>query len=90
VDDVIKSFDLAGGRVTLFEAAGRTGRAENLVCLNADGSLRWRAALPVNTLPDSFVDVILEDDCVRASAWSGWIIWFDCATGRAQKSLFAK
>ena len=88
MDDVIKSFDLAGGRVTLF--ANGNNRAENLVCLNADGSLRWRAALPANTLPDSFVDAVLEGDRARANTWSGWVIWFDCTTGAVRETSFTK
>jgi hypothetical protein len=82
--------DLVSGRVILGNAGEGTYRAENLVCVNSDGSLRWRAGLPANSGQDYFVGVALDGDRVRANTWSGWVMWLDCATGTAIKTAFAK
>jgi hypothetical protein len=86
----IKSIELPDCRVVLLARANRDYRADNLVCFNSDGSLRWRAALPSNTGSDSFIDVALDGNNIRANTWSGWAIWFDGITGAANKSEFVK
>jgi len=86
----IKRVKLADYWVALFVTADTDYRAENLACFNSNGSLRWRAALPRNTGPDSFVDAVLDGNCIRAQTWSGWAIWFDGATGAVNKSEFVK
>jgi hypothetical protein len=90
MDDILKTVDLPDGRVVLFRDATNVYRAENLVRLNSDGSLRWRAALPANTGPDNFTDAALDGPRIRANTWSGWVIWFDHATGTVSESKFGK
>jgi hypothetical protein len=86
----IKSLELYDCRVVLVAAAHGDHRTENLVCLNSDGSVRWRAALPTNTGPDSFVDAVIDENSIRANSWSGWAIRFDRITGAADTSEFVK
>jgi hypothetical protein len=86
----IKSVELPDCRVVLLATAGGDYRTENLVCFNSDGSMRWRAALPNNTGPDSFVNVALDGNSIRANSWSGWAIWLDGTSGAATKSEFVK
>ena len=86
----IKSVGLHDGRLALLASVTGDYRSENLICFNSDGSLRWRAALPTNTGPDSFVDVVFDGNSIRAQTWSGWALWFDVATGVANKSEFVK
>jgi len=90
MSDVIKSFDLPIGRVVLFDPPMDAHRAENIACLDTDGSLRWRAALPENTGPDHFADMAPDAGCIRATTWSGWAIWLDTASGATIKSAFVK
>jgi hypothetical protein len=86
----IKSVELYDCRVVLLAAASEGYRTENLICFNSDGSVRWRAALPTDTGPDSFVNAAIDENSIRANSWSGWAIWFDPATGTANKSEFVK
>jgi hypothetical protein len=86
----IKSLELYDCRVVLLAAASGDYRTENLVCFNSDASLRWRAALPTDTGPDSFVSLAIEENSIRANSWSGWAIWFDRVTGVAKTSEFVK
>jgi hypothetical protein len=82
--------DLAdGGRAVLRDDDGAY-RAENLICLNSDGSSRWTAALPRNSGPDRFVGAGLQGSSIRANTWSGWVIWFDCSSGAVLKTAFGK
>ncbi|UPJ53290.1 hypothetical protein IVB30_19445 [Bradyrhizobium sp. 200] len=86
----IKSVEHYDCRVVLLAAASGDYRSENLVCFNSDGSERWRAALPSNTGPDSFVNAAIDENSIRANTWSGWAIWFDHVTGATNKSEFVK
>jgi outer membrane protein assembly factor BamB len=86
----IKSVEHYDCRVVLLAAASGDYRTENLVCFNSDGSVRWRAALPSNTGPDSFVNATVDENNIRADSWSGWAIWFDHETGAVKKSEFVK
>ena len=74
----------------MLAAASEDYRTENLVCVNFDGSVRWRAALPSNTGPDCFVNATVDENDIRADSWSGWAIWFDHETGVVKKSEFVK
>lgn len=86
----IKTVELYDCRLVLLAAPNGNYRTENLVCFNSDGSARWRAALPSNTGPDSFVDAAIDENSIRADTWSGWAIWFDHVTGATNKSEFVK
>lgn len=88
--EIVKTVDLPDGRAVLFDTANESYRPENLVCLSADGAVLWRAALPANTGPDSFIDMAVDGDDIRAVTWSGWAMWFDRTTGTVNKSVFVK
>jgi hypothetical protein len=89
--DIIQSLDFPDCRVVLFDwSANKDYRFENLACLNADGSLRWMAALPQDSGPDCFVGMALDNDQLRANSMSGFALWLDIQTGSALKTLFTK
>jgi hypothetical protein len=88
--NIIKTIDLPDGRAVLLDTTNESFRLENLVRLSADGAVRWWAVLPANAGLDSFVDMALDGDYIRAVTWSGWAMWFDRATGTVNKSVFIK
>jgi hypothetical protein len=90
MSNILKTIDLADGRAVLFDAAIDDYRAQNLTCFAPDGTVRWQASLPANTGPDSFVDIAIDEDAIRAITWSGWSIWFNPVTGTENKSRFVK
>jgi hypothetical protein len=78
------------GRLVLFDWETGSGSDENLVCLEPNGRVRWRAKLPTNDPSDCFVAVRLDRDLVRANSWSGYAVRLDPATGRTLRTQFTK
>jgi hypothetical protein len=88
---ILQSLDFPDCRAVLFDwSSNKEYRFENLVCLNGDGSLRWKAELPKNSGPDCFVGIALDNSQLRANTWSGFALWLDLLSRRVLKSAFTK
>ena len=89
--DIVQSLDLPDCSVVLFDwSSNKDYRFENLTCLNADGSLRWKAVLPEDTGPDCFVAIALDNDQLRANSMSGFALLLDLQTGSPLEISFIK
>jgi hypothetical protein len=90
---ILRSVDLpnGSGRLVLFDwSTSKQYRFENLVCLDARGAPVWRAMLPKNSGPDTFVSVELDGDVIRANTWSCHSLTLDRMTGKTLTSVFTK
>ena len=76
--------------VLLDYMARPTGRFENLVCVDCDGQVMWRALLPTDDSNEAYVSFDLDDDQLRANAWSGNRVEIDALTGDLLRSWFTK
>jgi hypothetical protein len=67
------------------------GLAENLVCFNADGSVRWKKAPshPSGQL-NFFTGVRLEGDKLFANTWGSYMIEIAPLTGEESNPKFTK
>jgi outer membrane protein assembly factor BamB len=66
-------------------------RIQNLVFVDGDGEVRWRAKLPSNVAVDSYVAVTLDGSAqLLASTWSGHQVILDGDTGEIVDSRFSK
>jgi len=74
----------SGARIMLYSwGSSDEDRLENIVCLAADGSPRWRARLPGTATYDCFVTLDRDGDSLLAMTWSGNALRLDPATGEA-------
>jgi hypothetical protein len=79
-EKVHRSIDLpdGSGRLVLYDwSQNQDYRLENLVCLDANGTVVWTARLPRNTGPDGFVEISLDGDVIRANTWSCYALKLD-------------
>lgn len=60
----------------------------NLLCLQNDGGITWRAELPEGN--DAYVGFSMENGVLSASSWSGFKVRIDIATGRILDAVFTK
>jgi outer membrane protein assembly factor BamB len=90
--DILRKLDLPdGARVVVYDWLGCSAPVENLVCLNSDGTIRWRAKLPENAGPsDCFVAVRMDGDLLLANTWSCYAVWLDPKTGETLRQSFTK
>jgi hypothetical protein len=77
-----------GGSVIVYDWSQRPHPIENLICINSDGTIRWKGKLPDPT--DFFVGADLAGDLLIASTWNGFAMSFDPQTGNVQNCVFAK
>ncbi len=78
----IVSTGVGGRRIVLHSwSTSNTPRLHNLVCLNADDDICWRAALPAGSDYDCFVEVRLDGPHVVAKTYRGTTVRLDCSTG---------
>jgi hypothetical protein len=61
---------------------------ENLLCVERNGDVVWKAKLPEQ--PDSFVEFELTPNGLRAWTWSCWMLTLDLATGKILERQFVK
>jgi hypothetical protein len=61
---------------------------ENLLCIDRNENLVWRAKPP--SIPDVFVEVALTPEGLWASAWSGLKLLLDQNGGSELKRIFVK
>ena len=77
-EQILDTLNLPDCKIVLLDwSSHKEHRLENLVCINGDSSLKWRAALPQSTGPDCFVAMALDDNQLRANTMSGFAIWLD-------------
>lgn len=76
--------------IVLLDYMAKPENFANLLRLRADGSVRWRAAAPERTAPDSFVDMSALPGLVMAHSWSGYLVTLDIATGEIGGEAFTK
>jgi outer membrane protein assembly factor BamB len=76
--------------VLLDYMAGPPGPAENLVCVDCDGQVAWRARLPTDSSTDAYVSFELVGGQLVAHSWSGHRVVIDPATGDVRDSKFTK
>jgi hypothetical protein len=90
--DTFEKLDLRdGARIVVYDWSGDSARRENLVCLNSDRTIRWRAKLPENTGPsDCFVGVRMDGDLLLANTWSCYAVWLDPKSGQTLRYTFTK
>jgi outer membrane protein assembly factor BamB len=88
---IYTSVDLpdGAGRVVVFDWETGPGSDENLVCVESNGRVRWRAKLPTSD-SDCFVAVRMDGDLVRANSMSCYAVWLDPATGKILRTQFTK
>jgi len=82
-----------GGKIVRFDPPMKArGCVENLVCLNGDGSVRWKIAppYPPQGEVDFFVAVKLDADKVMANSWGAYLFTVDPKTGVISNAIFTK
>ncbi|WP_374008771.1 hypothetical protein [Leifsonia sp. LS-T14] len=78
------------GAFVLLEPPKATGRTSNLVRVDSDGLVIWRAQLPEGEPTDSFVEFGESSGDVLASTWSGRHLVIDAASGQVLRDRFTK
>lgn len=76
--------------VLLDYMAQPSGPFENLISVDSDGAVVWRARLPSDSGTDAYVSFSLEGDQLVAHAWSGHRVTIEAATGKIRDSKFTK
>jgi outer membrane protein assembly factor BamB len=89
VEAVVALEDLDAA-VVLLDPEAFDGPARNLVCVNPDGQLRWRAFLPTSQRTDAYVDVDYDGRVLTANSWSGYQVVLDVASGSIVDKIFTK
>lgn len=80
---VRRNLPVAGGRRVLLYAWGLevAPRIRNLVCVDADDAVVWKAELPPSTSPDCFVSVERQGDALAARTYQGHAVTICVQTG---------
>lgn len=80
---VRRNFSVGGGRRVLLYSWGleTASRIRNLVCVDADDAVVWKAELPPSTDPDCFVSVEPEGDALTARTYQGHQLTICVQTG---------
>lgn len=76
--------------VLLDYMSGPAGPFENLICVDCDGQLVWRAQLPSASSAEAYVSFEMEGTELFASTWSSHRVTLDPMTGRIRDSKFTK
>jgi len=66
-----------------------TGSFENLFCIDRDGNVAWIAPLPTSH-DDTFVEISLGNDGLRAHSWSCYRLVLDPQSGKVLSEEFTK
>jgi hypothetical protein len=85
---IISLPDREGCLVLLDWGATKKPTFENLLRVNPDGSIGWKAQLPDSH--DAFTDVTQNGDRVDAHTWNGYLVDIDLKTGQTRNVRFAK
>jgi hypothetical protein len=76
-------------RIVLTDYMDATPDHGNLARIRKDGTDVWRVT-PATQSQDAWTVARLDGDVCRASAWSGWDVTLDLATGRERSRVFTK
>jgi hypothetical protein len=68
--------------------ASKASAFENLLCIDREGRIIWRARLPTN--PDVFVSLAQTSQGILTKTWSGMSLVLDPLTGRELNRKFVK
>jgi hypothetical protein len=82
-----------GGKIIRFDPPMNAhGCVQSLMCLNADGSVRWKIAppYPPRGQTDFFVAVKLDADRLLANSWGCYLFTVDPKTGATSNPIFTK
>jgi hypothetical protein len=90
VEEVVPLPGTARAVVLLDYMAAPTVQLENLVCVDCDGQVIWRARLPTTSSAEAYVSLELIGDRLVANTWSGQRVTLDPTTGQVQDSRFTK
>lgn len=74
--------------VLIDPGAEKSSKFENLLCLDRNGNVVWRAGLPA--APDSFLSFSILSDSVEGVTWSGFKVLLDLVSGQELKRDFVK
>ena len=86
---VRSAFDVGSDRIILIAPEAHPRSAfRNLLRVDLDGLVIWRAALPSD--PDVFLSVTLAAGSLRANTWSGFCLLLDATTGAELDRVFVK
>lgn len=73
-----------------YMARATPGAFQNLLCVDCDGSIVWRARLPTSLGDDAYVSFELVGDRLTANTWSCHRVSLDVQTGEIRDSTFTK
>jgi hypothetical protein len=77
--------------IVLLDRMARKGRFPNLLRIDRNGEILWRAELPSSSDPnEAYVSVEVEGDTIRANSWSGYRVRLSADSGRIAESTFTK
>jgi len=87
-----REISLGGGDRVMIEPwdAVSPNRLENLVRIDGDGAIRWRARLPENSGPDCFVAIGRMGDMLVATTWTGYRVELNPDNGEHMRMTFVK
>lgn len=74
--------------ILLDMAASKEPTFENLICVNSDGGVAWKAELPETN--DAFVSIEMTNNGLQANTWNGYRVTLDRYTGKIIQSKFVK
>jgi outer membrane protein assembly factor BamB len=74
--------------VLLDPDASQSPTFENLLCVDLQGRLLWKAKLP--TYPDAYLSVTVCSGSIWAGTWSGFKVKLDPNTGTEIERIFVK
>lgn len=63
---------------------------QNLIRINLDGTLVWRAELPEPSTSDAYVHFNITNGKLQASSWSGYKVEIDTRNGEISSETFTK
>jgi len=92
-EKIDKRIELADnlGSVILYDSDSHVSRnGSNLMRLNPDGHVLWKASLPGTDWDDCFMDVAWDGSILKASTWSGHLVTLDMKSGDITESVFTK
>jgi hypothetical protein len=90
VEEVAPLPGTARAVVLLDYMATPTVPLENLLCVDCDGQMIWRARLPTTSSAEAYISFELIGDRLFANTWSGQRVTLDPVTGEVLDSRFAK
>lgn len=76
--------------IVLLDPDQKNGIFQNLVAVDVNGCILWKAELPDSTGGDVYLDVNFQGDLLVAHSWSGFKVVIDPESGRILSKEFTK